>query len=443
VAAGYQDLVWLGSGSTDLSADNGSILATVRLPDQKIGFYQFHIDPAIFGDKPGYWYRWNGVYERQANNRAFRVVIERPPENWTPNLTERQELELPPPPPVVPQMNVSDYLVARGDPINITFPYNRSSVYLFGRVNGIYDKRVDNGTVSFNVSEIQALETGSYILMYHDAGKDRRFDWKIEGTTLRYFDDERFEVRTIDLTPLSPMVILDRFRWYAKINDDEFTEYEFEVQNPTIQIISADSIITNETNQIGVLQVRGYTNLINETPLSVTLDIDKTPEELLGHTRRQNTWNTTARATDNPGAMRYFDYGVPLYLGLLSPGQHTVTVKGGRYDTEMTVPFFIYEAPAEHYRPNETIRYVGGNEWKPTPTPEIQIQKEVVTQIVERVVTVEVTPAPEVVKEQQGKVIHETILTVFGIAAVLFALWYLVHLYYARKAMKQSKGDRG
>jgi hypothetical protein len=137
--------------------------------------------------------------------------------------------------------------------------------------------------------------------------------------------------------------------------------------------------------------------------------------------------------------MRYFDYGVPLYLGLLSPGQHTVTVKGGRYDTEMTVPFFIYEAPAEHYRPNETIRYVGGNEWKPTPTPEIQIQKEVVTQIVERVVTVEVTPAPEVVKEQQGKVIHETILTVFGIAAVLFALWYVVHLYLARKAMKRGE----
>jgi len=428
VAAGYLYLAYINEYSTDLSAANWTITTMIETPATKEGYYNYTINMDFFSDKLGYWYRWNGVYESNANNRAFRVVKERPPVNYTYNETELRDDFFPPPPPVIPEHHVADYLLARGDPFNVTYNYSKASVWIFGRVCGIYDRKVFNGTAKFNTSETAGLEAGSYSLLYYSPGLDRQFDVRIRDDIMEYFDSLAFKVRTVDLKPLSPMVVLDRLRWIATQNDDNFTVYKLEVQEPKIEIISVDTIIVNETTQSVVIQVRGYTNLANASSLSFVLDEDKTPEKLLGQSRAQNRWNSTVLAVKSPGSMRYFDYGIPIWLGQIPPGQHEITVYG-EHSAKMSVPFWVYDLPEGSQPRNQTIRYVGGYEFVPTPTPEIVIQKEVVTQIVTQVIAVPVTPSNEQVHAEQLKAQWEVwtsiamwvFLAIIGIAIIVYA----------------------
>jgi len=399
VTVGYAELVWCGQYSDWLAPDNSSILYSMKMPELREGYYNFTIDREIFSDRLGYWYHWNGVEESNANMRAFKVVKERPPENYTPNATELRDLALPPTPPVVPERHVSDYLVARGDRFVVDYNWSKASIWLFGRIDGIYDRKIVNGTAIFNASEIDDLEPGTYTLVYYSPGANQRFELRIINGTLEYFDSDEFVVKSIESASLSPMVLLDRIRWLAGVNDDNFTEYNLEVQNPMLEIISADTIILDVFNETGVIQVRGYTNLANESVISFVIDEDKTPERTLGQSRRQNRWNTTVISLENPGSMRYFDYAIPVYLGRMYPGQHTITVYGS-YDTRMNVDFYIYDMPEGSQPRNQTIKYVGGYEFVPTPTPEIVIQKEVVKEIVTQIVRVPVTPSDAQVKSQ-------------------------------------------
>lgn len=393
VAAGYNYLTYTTPWSTDFAVDNNTITYIIELPQQKELYYNFSIDPAIFEYRLGYWYRYNGIYESNANNRAFYVKATRPLPNETINETERQimQLLLPPPPPVVPERHIADYLLARGDPFNVTYNFSKASIWIFGRVTGIYDRKVINGTAYFTSSETAGLEAGSYSLLYYSPGVDRQYDMRLSGDTLEYFDSAAFKVRTVDLKPLSPMVVLDRIRWIAGVNDDNFTVYKLEVQDPKIEITTIDTIMVDEFSQSAVLQIRGYTNLANTTPLSFVLDETKTPERLLGQSRMQNRWNTTVLAVENPGSMRYFDYGIPVWLGQLSPGQHNITVYGS-LGTRMNVDFWRYVLPEEPYKPNKTLYYIGGYEFVPTPTPVTVI--ETVVEYRDRNIYLTPTPTP-------------------------------------------------
>lgn len=411
VAAGYKYLVYTNPLTTAFAADNESITYMIELPQQKEPYYNFTITSDPFESRTGYWFRYNGDWDSHVNNRAFRVVLERPPANYTPNATERQELALPPAPPIVPERHISDYLVVRGDPFVVDYNWSEASIWLFGRVTGIYDRRVVNGTATFNASEIDDLEPGSYTLVYYSPGANQRFELRIIDGTLEYFDSDAFRVRSLDVSYLSPMVLLDRLRWLSNMNDDNFTEYKLEVQNPMIDIVSIDTIIVDAYNQTGVIQVRGHTNLANESVISFVLDEDKTPERTFDQSRMQNRWNTTTLSLDSPGSMRYFDYGIPVFLGQMPPGPHTITAYGS-HNTRMNVDFWIYDVPEGSRPRNQTIRYVGGYEFVPTPTPEIVIKKEIVKEIVTQIVQVPVTPSNEQVHSEQMKVQWEFWTTV-------------------------------
>jgi hypothetical protein len=434
VAAGYNNLVYINQYSTDLSAANWTITTMIDTPATKEEYYNYTFNPDFFGDKLGYWYRYNGVYESNANNRAFRVVQFRPAENYTYNKTELLENFFPPAPPVIPEHHVADYLLARGDPFNVTYNFSKASVWIFGRVNGIYDRKVINGTAKFNHSETASLESGSYSLLYYSPGEDKQFDIRLDGDTLEYFDSQAFKVRTVDLKPLSPMVVLDRLRWVATQNDDNFTVYKLEVQEPKIDVVSVDTIVMNETTQSAVLQVRGYTNLANNTLISFVLDEDKTPEKIGQSTRAQNRWNSTVLAVENPGSMRYFDYSIPVWMGAIPSGKHEITVYG-ELNAKMIIPFWVYDLPEGSRMRNSTIKYVGGYEFVPTPTPEIIVQEKIVqaAPIVQQV-TVEVPPSDEQVRAQQAEVVKGyAILALAGGVLLLAVLFGVKYLYGAWK----------
>lgn len=445
VAAGYNQLVYMYPSSTDYAAYNESITYVIELPQQKEKYYQFYIDPAIFTERLGYWYRYSGYWDSHVNNRAFRVVYERPPVNYTYNETELRELALPPPPPVVPERHVSDYLIARGDPFNVTCNWSKASIWIFGRVTGIYDRKVINGTARFNASETAGLELGSYSLLYYSPGLDRQFDMRISEYSLEYFDSVAFKVRAIDIKPLSPMVVLDRIRWIAGVNDDNFTVYGLEVQDPKIEIVSVDTVMINESLQSAVLQVRGYTNLANNTPISFVFDKDKTPEKLLGQSRAQNRWNSTVLAVESPGSMRYFDYSIPLWLGQIPPGQHEVTVYGS-HGTKMSVPFWRYNLPEDAPRRNQTLHYIGGYEFVPTPTPEIvtvEVTRDVIK--VQTVIQIETVDYDRLAQEQVNQSIPMMMSYIgwgllLGIP-LLYILWVALRAVY-RLMNKRKKEEK-
>ena len=441
VAAGYKDLAYIDQYTDTFAADNDSITYMIELPQQNELYYNYTINDDPFANRPGYWYRYNGGWDSHANNRAFYVVLTNQSfENQTANITVEQ-MYLPPVPPVVPERHVADYLLARGEPFNVTYNITKASIWIFGRVNGIYDRRVDvNGTAYFNETETQGLEPGTYTLVYYSPGIDRRFDLRvINNTQLKYFDSDEFEIKTIDITAYSPLVVLDRLRSIAGMNDDNFTEYKLEVQDPAIEITSVDTLLMydyDNYNETGVFQVRGYTNLANNTNLSFVLDESKTPARMLGQSRMQNRWNTTVLAVENPGSMRYFDIGIPVNLAEIPIGEHNITAYGD-LGARMDVTFWNYNLPEGQTRPNQTRHYIGGNEFVPTPTPEIVIQKEVVHEITTLVVNVPVTPSDDQVHAAQDKVTWEAISTIAGGAGVILvalgAGLYIIRLYYRRK----------
>src|SRR5271157_2530384 len=58
----------------DLYDTNASYL--IDLPDTHSAYYNFSIDPAIFAQRLGNWYKYDGTFELSANNIAFIVEPE-------------------------------------------------------------------------------------------------------------------------------------------------------------------------------------------------------------------------------------------------------------------------------------------------------------------------------------------------------------------------------
>jgi hypothetical protein len=82
-------------------------------------------------------------------------------------------------------------------------------------------------------------------------------------------------------------------------------------------------------------------------------------------------------------------------------------------DATTTVKFTLYDQPPDHFVPSKPVRYTSGEygpeEFVPTPTPVIEKVTVVQTVKVVETIIVPVTPATEVVKAQQQKVLDETI----------------------------------
>ena len=426
VAAGYSSLVYVNEWEDVLSPDNSTVTYIIPMPQQKELYYNFSIDPDIFSTRLGWWWHYSGMQHLSANDRAFFVAANRPPLNETVgNGTFKNMTQVWVPKPLVPERHVADYLIARGDPLNLTFTVNKSTCWIFGRLDGIYNRPVVNQNVSFTGTELGAFEPGTYTIMFHSVGNDLNFDVRIRDNKLEYFDSSNFHVYSLDLAGMTPKIVMDKILSVRGTSDDTFTMKTLEIQNPSLDIIQIDALDITDTT--AVWQIRGYTNLENGSELMFVLDKDKTlTHDITDIIRRQNSWNSTVLSYSDPGSMRYFDYGVPIDYNMMAPGPHEVTVYGAHH-TEMTVTKFVYESPIEFYKPNQTTKYAAGNLFVPTPTPEIIIQHDVVQGPKEYVtIEVPVTPSDEQVHSEQMKVQWEFWTTVAEWACIVIMIVALI-----------------
>jgi hypothetical protein len=452
---GNPDIAYFGGWEPD--ATKAPIV--IELPNAHTDWYDYYIDPAVFGKYPGVWYKWNGYYEPNGNTKAFRVISNY--RNYTltfPNGTVENKTELVkvehtledneiPNKEILPTKHVSDYVIPRGGSINISV--NRTSaIWIFdGSDNSIvYSKSVwvKNTTrleIFLNDSTIKQLPPNDYKIIIQSVGDvSPYFDVVYNGNnTMKWFDRSTFEVHTVDFNGMTPDVAVSTMEHIFKNTFDKYEIKHLEIQEPTVTIDRMDKVglvgakefyrTDDMRGNVSLMDVRGYTNALAGTKISVILDIDKTTP----NTVKYNTVNTVTQGTSF-GDMRYYQVYVPLYEDSLDIGMHMLTAKteiGG----SMNADFPISVMPADSFQPNATVKWVGDeNPWKPNmtiPAPVVQVVTVVQTQVVVQ----KVTPSPEEVKVAQEEVVSEKIRTYVGYivgALVIILIGYIVFRFLYR-----------
>ena len=443
----------------------------INMPTQSSAYYNFTISPSIFENRLGKWYKYDGTFEKSGNDLAFIVeplILKNSTmryENGTlinlsvsvPSNASMLEQILPPAPPVPPR-HISDYLLARGDGWNMTFNQS-TNIWLFGNNNMLMDVESTNNTVDISNDILQNFQPGNYKLIIQTVGnKTNDFTVKYDpsDTSIKWFDPKLFTIHSENVYGYSPEVTMEKFQEIMPQSYDNFTSYDFTLQDPSMDIISIDESMNtfNETiDEAGVthyntnasfVDVKGYTNVAPGDPLTFYMDENKTAKNYLGTKKELNIVTLNASGYYG-GYERWFEAIIPFDKYNTALGVHTVTGYADHTTSGTNAIFTLYDTPPNSYVPSQEVRYIAGAngpvEFNPTPTPIVQTVTVIQTVPVIQTITIPVTPPPEIVKQQQQKALDETISwwiksivgSLIGIGIVIWAL----SLYLRRKEEKE------
>ena len=403
--------------------------------------FNFYIDPATFSSRPGMWYQYYGNNSEPNGNLAafdvhgqYRNTTVTYPNGTVVNASQLITKQIPqivPQPTILPEIREGDYLLAIGDPM-IVNTGGPAQVWIFGRVDSTYGSTT-NGNMTFSGNEFVDFEPGTYTMLIQKPGKNTDFDVREYNGTLQYRDGWN-GVKTADTTAMSPTLALDQLEHLLANTDDEYQTYTLVMQQPTLTIERMDEVwleskakdFPTDSGDITFMDVRGYTNLRNETNISVVLDKDYITNHQIGR------WTTYAETHKSAvGNRTMFEAWVPVFWDTMPTGLHMITANGA-YGSYVNAQFPIEILPADSFRPNATIKYAGDeNPWKPNltvPTPVI-----IVKTVPGPVVTVTVTPSNEQVKAQQDAIASEhegywarvIVMGVVGLITLGYLYWVI------------------
>ena len=406
----------------------------ITISGSKKLLYNFYIDPAIFDQRLGQWFQFYGntTNLEHGNLLAFRVVKELPAVNVT--NTTPTPLPTPTPEPfiVLPKNFDTDYQIAYGDPFSVTVneKYMPARLWVFGRLDAFYNRSYPTSKIVITPGDIQTLEAGTYTVIVQNPGKNAIFEVGYTKTITDITTTEELTspwaaVKPVDIYGIQPRMVLVEFHKLLSTTDDVLTEYRIEIANPVIDIISIDEVYSGGKD---VLDIRGYTNVAVGTEITFVMDKDKQTDRTL----RANTFVEVVRE-QTPNQWRYFQVIIPINYDEMPVGQHqiTATVPQG---ASQTVPYYVYDLPAGQVTPNETVKYIAGDLFRPTPTPEIVTVVQTVIQT--QIVTVPVTPSNEQVYDQQKRasdtnfwfwISNGTIIVTLG-SIMYFGGWYVFNV---------------
>lgn len=423
---GKLQIAWYGKYS---EYDSPQYIITTSLFKRTL--INFWLDPVVFESRTGRWYQYYGnETERNGNLEAFTVSY-RPRNITTPfnNVTE-EVVKKPIYTPPLPEKRITDYLVARGDSLTT----NSSRVWIFGTLDGMYS----HGGY-FSPSEIGSLDIGSYKMVLHDPGRNGIFEVNYDAKS-QLLTSPWKNVHDESVAGSQPMLDMDKFYQRVKATDDRVQTFNLEVQIPEIYVDSIDEVAVGSRIPVAyapgmtLLDVRGYTNSMNETVVTAILD----PDIQTIRTLKDTAYTTTA-IREHPGSMSSYQVYIPINKNEMPNGIHTVKVST-EIGSFMLHDFPVSELPVDSFVPNATLKYIGDrNPWIPTPTPEI-IVKNVEVQVTQ-IVTVQVTPSDAQVSEAAKKIIDKQnqeleVMVVIG-AAMLLALafigWFVYSIWRAKK----------
>ena len=436
----------------------------ISMPPYKIAYYRFYLDPAVFKDKLGKWYKYSGEFERQGNNLAFIVrdcntsrmystvypngtIIKTPIfENvtYTPMVT--------PVPPLLPEKRESDYLVTTEESLNVSI-HTKSAVWLFNsRNNGIsYAVNLTDDNVTLDNTQIRSFADGDYKMIIQNIGNESSwFDVVYDNAKkqIKYFDRASFDVKTIDVQNMVPEIAIKRLSQIFPQTRDQFKVVNVAIQKPVITINSMEQVSvgsakeyykdSNLRGNVSLMDVRGYTNVQPGTKVSVTFDESQQNPRYL----HKFTYSTVAEG-DMPGEWRQYKVYVPLYWDDIAADVHTLTARtalGGQAFADFTVS----EMPADSYIPPQKVKWADErNPWVPTPTPEViekVVEKEVRTV---QTVVVTITPDEQQIYTQQKKAQNDLAVEYgkYCAIAVLAVLLLYLGAKYAMSVKRRLNND--
>ena len=399
-------------------------------------YYTYWLDPSVYEERLGRWYKWEGKYENRGNNHAFTVLPESK-KNYTmtyPNGTVMNMTEILEhatvlqaairPEPLLTEKHIADYVVARGDPVEL--PNESYRFWVFGRIDGIYSSSARNITREQTLK----MESGNYKIVLQYPGNNTIYDYGCTGKCAA-LTPGLYGKPVVDTTGYSPFVFYEKLKELLAGTDDTLKEYTMELGDPYITIHQADE---KEYVNTHVLDVRGYTNVANGTRINVSLD-----EKNVYYKDIAKRFSFTEAIRTSPGNLSYYSVNVPINYDELAADarNHTLTARtalGGM----MQKDFKISIMPADSYRPNATLKYIEDrNPFIPTPTPEVITVVQTI--VVTKTVTIPVTPSNDVVYEQQRKA-QVDILSGWaaqGVMVVIGIIAFLLVALYVRAVMRR------
>ena len=362
-------------------SNNASVSYIHKMPNNRIGYYQFFVDPAIFKTRLGYWYQYTGQYERAANKRAFYVsdkcILDV-------NKTVFVDIDSKPiliNPKVIEPRHVNDILLSNDDPLFLNMS-GKYRVWVFGTTKSILAKDIiikDNLVLDNELTS--DLTPDTYTLGLQTVGTDGRYavDYTISERSIfpqKFLTPIYRSQPIVDITGLQPMMIKDALMDALQNSDDGFVTYNMTIEEPYIDISGYQEIKVGNSS---VLEVTGYTNKIADTP--ITLFIDR--ENQTGKSIKYPSM-TIATEAGNIGDYRTFHGYLPLIYDEIAPGFHQLEamLPSGKMSQ---VSFYTREEPAEHYVQPEYHMFIDGNPFIPTPPP-IVVEKEVIKEVTKIVI---------------------------------------------------------
>lgn len=425
--------------SGDLESDP---LYVYTLPDRKSAYYQFYVDPAIFGTRLGPWFQFagNNTGVEHGNLLAFRVVKQLPAVNLTNATATVAPTPTPIPTIVAGKRFDTDYQIARGDSFSVIVNNKSmpSRLWVFGRIDSIYNRSYPKSVVTLTAAELQKLELGVYQLFVQNPGKNGIFELgytktvdvanskTVEELVGNPCTTSGCKIIRTSVFGFQPSMVLIKVLEMLKSTDDPIARYTVELSPPIIEIVSVD-----ETYYEGkdVIDIRGYTNVAKNTPVVVIMD----EEDQTARTFNKSVHMTVVQES-TPNSWRYFQIYLPVDYETIPIGQHQITASTPQ-GARQSVPFYVYDLPKGQETPNETIKYIAGDIFVAPVTVTITIPVPGPTQTI----LVPVTPSNEQVyaqqkhaedkkwEEKKSEYIGWGIMAVVGIVLVLVG-WYAVRV---------------
>lgn len=371
----------------------------------------------------GVWYQWSpeGLFDA-GNNIAFEVREgERPIRNLTfANVSGNETAVAPGIAPEVlplPRAHMADYYISRGDGLSIKFPNQTAQVWVIGSEgeNGLVwlPPVIARNETFFYPESTQKLPPGeNYTVLIQDLGPNgvadlvyktitrTREDGRVDNVIVSPFDPSNETIvnglqpgmiYAILLHKIADGMWVDQGMGSKNIFDDTLNASRLVVEEPSAEIVELNEKSRgNATLDATIIQVNGYTNLHNGSKVWIALDYDPVSSGMLDPKNFKWEGDVIGREI---GDKRQFSATITLYYRDLSPGPHFLTVITPAM-TSTTVSFHVYDMPEGQVKPLATKRYIGGDEFRPTPSPEIIRETVEVTKIRYVQVTPPPTPTP-------------------------------------------------
>ena len=432
---GEYHIAWYGQWMTEKSPMDVDPVYIITLPGKtrsgsSPSQYEYYIDPDIFLSRPGYWYQMPSNSSRErlrgesaGNLQAFKVIPSyRIILNSTSNETETiyqsggytEEKKLTP--PLMPEIHKTDYLVALGD--SFSLDASGCNLWVFGNKDGLYG--IPCGNISSETMD--ELGVGNYNLYLQYPGKNTIYESSYINGVL---EPGLYGKKPVDVRGYDPVTIKDKFIEMVKESDDILEKYSLVVEDPYITMDRLDEVYVLGNP---VYDIRGYSNTVAGTDVTITIDEDQTYyTQIPHHTVTTKTERTSA------GNLSYYRAYLPIDYDQLSALSelHTLIARipSGK---EVLHTIKISTMPADSFKPNATIKFTEDvNPFITTPTPEVIVKvEEKIVPGPTQIVTVTITPSPEEIQNEWKSIATVWFVTaamalVVIVAVIVFLKWML------------------